>query len=417
MIVESPPAQSAMLSRRLHLLILGVALTVWLAGPSGAHAETPPESVDRTKPASVDMSPVEREIRSAMMMAMAEARLRAVRDNKVRSPSANSLPARASTESHDSNSAAQSSPESQTTRPKETATPGTPEQQEGRKPTFRTLSRHSDATESKPSRGDESATEPSATDASETSGGRAEPASVEADVPTFDLSKASQRAALERLAPRLSLSCDEDCRGKAFVGTFSKRAAKKNSDDAQPRDSSDRGNVPVEVAVVQDTTLSIYRRGRLLDTVELGEGTNSVPDELRRVETIRLIDDGTLQILCHWRLNGGKEGDKDSDDGSEQQNNRKAAVQVGVYKLVGTYIGTPFQRVIAHRSAESKQFRRVGSYEFTRRNDNPAIRWTSHGDNRDASTPGEQETVLIWNHWEGVFRPPGPPPTAPDQTS
>jgi len=416
-----------MLSRRLHLLAFGVFLTVWLTGPGAGHAGTPPESpesVDQKNPPSLDMGPVEREIRSAMMMAMAEARLRAVRDNKLEPPPANAPAARAPTESRDTGSTEQPSREpatSQSDEPETTESTAETAKEKSRQPTFRTLKRRPNASNSAPPKADRSTTESATTDASATNETANEadsnPASVEANVPTFDLSKDSQRAALERLAPRLSLSCDEDCRGKAFVGAFSKRAAKKDSEDSQSEQASNRGSVPVEVAVVQDTTLSIYRRGRLLDSVELGAGTHSVPDELQRIETIRLIDDGTLQILCHWRRNENSEDRESSDVESERETNREAEIYASVHKLVDSYIGTPFQRVIARRPPESKQFERVGEYEFTRREEKAAIRWKSLEGNRDASDDKENETVLIWNHWEGVFRPPGPPPTAPDQTS
>lgn len=416
-----------MFSRRLHLLAFAVCLTVWVIGPSAGHADTPPESVDRKKPSSLDLGPVEREIRSAMMMAMAEARLRAVRDNKLEPPSASSPPARASNESRDIGSTEPPSRKTGASQSDETASPETTEptadaaEQKNRQPTFRTLKRRSNASRSTSTEADRAAKESHTTAASETNETANEadsnPASVEANVPTFDLSRASQRAALERLAPRLSLSCDGDCQGKAFVGAFSKRAVRKDSDDAQAGNSSNRGSIPVEVAVVQDKTLSIYRRGRLLDTVELGAGTKSVPDELQRIQTIRLIDDGTLQILCHWRRNESSEGREASDDTSERETHREGDIYVGVYKLVGSYIGTSFQRVIARRTPESKQFQRIGKYEFTRREDKAAIRWISLGAGRDGSNRNETETVLIWNHWEGVFRPPGPPPTAPDQTS
>jgi hypothetical protein len=286
-------------------------------------------------------------------------------------------------------------------------------------PTFRTVSRtESDTSSSSDQQTQkEGARARSSTDRSTDSS--VETLDVTADVPTFDLSDPSQRSALQRLAPRLDLRCTDTCAGKAFVGTFSRRAAEaaKSGANAEP---------PVEVAIVRGNSLGIYRNGRELDDITLGRGVSDVPNRWRRLEVVRLVDDGTLQILCHWQTtvptdNSSTTADDGSNnDGKTQKSASGSRLHVGLYKVVGQYVGQPFERIIATKDHGQTEFQRVGDYDFISRDDRPAIRWSRTDTAGSDDTPSDSSSdtsILIWNAWEGVFRPPSPPPTAPEQTS
>jgi hypothetical protein len=427
-----------------------MALIISLGALKPLKAATPPADAESDDTATSDAQTAsetntlaERGIRSAVMMAMAEARLRAVNGLDIKTGAKNTSPNRT-----DKPTAGQSPPRpkpdrqnasTQSTSPLEadqttaaagqtdaaaadSETSGEEDRRDG--PTFRTVSRTTSEAPKSADKQDQSDRQTRAARAQSSSSGstssQPEAIDVTADVPTFDLSDASQRSALRRLAPRLDLECADTCAGKAFVGAFSKEAAK----DAK---SGGNAETPVEVAIVRGNTLAVYRNGRQLDDITLGSGVSEVPSRWRRLEVVRLVDDGTLQILCHWRstapaANSSTSTD-DGSDTSEQKTQTSASasrLHVGLYKVVGQYVGQPFEGIIARRGPDQTKFQRVGDYEFISRDDRPAIRWSRTDTAGSDDTPGASSSdtsVLIWNAWEGVFRPPKPPPTAPDQTS
>lgn len=111
---------------------------------------------------------------------------------------------------------------------------------------------------------------------------------------------------------------------------------------------------------------------------------------------VTVVRDGTAQILTHWT--------ERHDDGSVSYN-------VGLFKLVQIHLGTAFKAELAHKPANSKAFVNRGTYEFLRGNDHAFVRWIPASDEGDFDA--SEATVYKWNKWEGVYRIPKLPPTAP----
>jgi hypothetical protein len=155
-----------------------------------------------------------------------------------------------------------------------------------------------------------------------------------------------------------------------------------------------------ELAVVQPgRRIQIFNKSKRLAEFKFSTTTAATgPEKTDRSGTkaVEIVRDGTAQILTHWT-------EKDEDGG--------VTYKVGVFKLIESYIGTAFEAELAQKAPESDTFDSTGTYEFLRGNDHVFIRWiptTEEGD-FDAS----EATVYKWNQWEGVYRIPKPPPTAP----
>ncbi len=82
---------------------------------------------------------------------------------------------------------------------------------------------------------------------------------------------------------------------------------------------------------------------------------------------------------------------------------------LGIYKVIGQFVGTTFYKPIARQAADG-QVQRIADFRFLEGEDHRVIEWTDlDGDGQPIGEP----TLYEWNRWEGVFRVPGPPPTAP----
>ncbi len=111
---------------------------------------------------------------------------------------------------------------------------------------------------------------------------------------------------------------------------------------------------------------------------------------------VRLVRDGTLQILLHWR--------EEDEDG-------RVAYKVGAFKVIGAFVGRIFEKTLATREAPDGELRRRGTYEFLHGKSHHYVRWIPADDTGELLV--DQAEVLQWNRWEGVYRVPKPPPTAP----
>jgi hypothetical protein len=111
---------------------------------------------------------------------------------------------------------------------------------------------------------------------------------------------------------------------------------------------------------------------------------------------IRLVRDGTLQVLLHWR---------------EEDEERGTVYKVGAFKVIGSFVGRIFVRTLATADPENGEVRRHGAYEFLHGDAHGFIRWIPADDSGQLQT--DQAEILQWNRWEGVYRVPRPAPTAP----
>lgn len=114
------------------------------------------------------------------------------------------------------------------------------------------------------------------------------------------------------------------------------------------------------------------------------------------VQAVELIEDQTLQLLTHARV--------PTEDG-------KFAYKVSVLKVIGPFIAEVFTQTLATSETENGPLIRAGAYEFLRGEEHRDIRWIPADDAGKLST--DQATLLKWNHWEGMYRVPGPPAAGP----
>ena len=157
------------------------------------------------------------------------------------------------------------------------------------------------------------------------------------------------------------------------------------------------------------TTVAIFRPGRSLEIADESGSVASleldafddrpVPrDEVTdyALGPVELVQDGTHQIkLIHARA--------DEDGG--------LSYYIGLYKFIGSRIGTIFERPLAVETDDG-EVRRLADIQFLHGVDNRRIRWIGLSDDGD---PVDEFEDYHWNRWEGVYRLPEPPPTAPER--
>jgi hypothetical protein len=190
-------------------------------------------------------------------------------------------------------------------------------------------------------------------------------------------------ARADQIQETYGVALDEDA--VAFTGNFSTKPGK-------------------ELLVVRPgKDLAFYSTDSHIAKLEMGgEQASSVfvdlglAEERTKPQAVRLIEDGTLQVMLHWR--------EESEDGA-------SAYKVGVFKVIGPYVGRVFERTLAVRDSEDAEVSRRGTYEFLRGDSSRFIRWIPADDSGELLT--DQAVTLKWNRWEGVFRVPRPAPTAP----
>ncbi|MFB6262582.1 MAG: hypothetical protein ABEL76_02985 [Bradymonadaceae bacterium] len=155
-----------------------------------------------------------------------------------------------------------------------------------------------------------------------------------------------------------------------------------------------------ELAVVDPgQQIRVYRHGEEVVSTDL-PGGKQLPTALHVSTPVRLVRDGTTQLLCYW---------------SERAEEGRIRLKVGVFKVIGHRFGRIFERTVGIRANPGARVERRGYFDFLRGDDHRYIRWTPA--NSEGRPKNDESTVLEWNHWEGVFRPPSPPPTAPRPSS
>ena len=163
-------------------------------------------------------------------------------------------------------------------------------------------------------------------------------------------------------------------------------------------DRSDHGQ-PQVAFVEAGKRIQIHAEGQLVTETTFKQLSN-MPDELQAIRPVRVVRDGTVQLLFCW-----------SERGEESRIRYKA----GIFKVIGSRLGRIFERTVAVRDSEDGELTRRGYFEFLRGDDHRFIRWTP-ADDEGAPAP-DDSVILQWNRWEGVYRRPVPPPTAPDRES
>ncbi len=145
--------------------------------------------------------------------------------------------------------------------------------------------------------------------------------------------------------------------------------------------------------------LRIYQEGQLLASRDLSE-YDSQPDlEEIGEEQARVVDvvEGTVEVkLIHARPD---------DEGT--------TYFVGIYKLIGDEIGSIFHHPIARRD-ENGALTRFADIQFLHGTDHRTIQWIPLD---EEGQPDGDPLIYEWNRWEGVYRIPEPPPTAPNRST
>ncbi|MBA2663809.1 MAG: hypothetical protein H0U74_16090 [Bradymonadaceae bacterium] len=203
------------------------------------------------------------------------------------------------------------------------------------------------------------------------------PASVVESIASVDTTSADERRAFEQ---KFGISIPSNPETRVLVGNFL-----RNEENA--------------AVIIPGNSIKIYTGGRLaaqrsltnqdarhrLDGIEASE----------LVQPVRLVRNGTLQILVHY---------------AQVEASGAIVYKVAIYKVIGSDIGSIFDETLARREAADQPLKRQGAYEFLQGKNHRFIRWTA----LDADgQPLSQPAVLRWNRWEGVYRVPVAPPTAP----
>lgn len=117
------------------------------------------------------------------------------------------------------------------------------------------------------------------------------------------------------------------------------------------------------------------------------------------VAAVQLVRDGSTQILVHY---------------AERSPEGATLYRVAVYKVIGPEVGTVFEQTLARRASDDDPIEHIGRFRVLEGKNHRFIEWI----HLDAEgNPAGPPQILRWNHWEGVFRPPTPPPTAPRRQS
>ncbi|QDG49946.1 hypothetical protein FIV42_04085 [Persicimonas caeni] len=199
---------------------------------------------------------------------------------------------------------------------------------------------------------------------------------------SVDTTDASQT---DRLQETFGVALPEADQAVVLTGNFSKQ----------------EGN---ELVVVRPGKhLSVYSAEERIARLDLaGEaapkefGEMGIDTTYATAQAVRMVEDGTLQVLMHWR---------------EQSEDGEISYKVGLYKVIGPFVGRLFERTLAVGKDDEDELVRRGAYEVLRGDSHRFLRWIPADDSGQLLT--EQAVVLKWNRWEGVYRKPTIPPTAP----
>lgn len=143
--------------------------------------------------------------------------------------------------------------------------------------------------------------------------------------------------------------------------------------------------------------IELYGEGELQASLPLNDYDDvPIPDEIAQFSmgAIDLVRGDTTQLkLVH----------------AERHDDGEITYHVAVYKLIGDKIGTIFRKPIASQH-NGDDLRRLADLRFLHGVDHRIIEWIPLEENGEPS--GDPQRYR-WNRWEGVYRIPMPPPTAP----
>lgn len=166
--------------------------------------------------------------------------------------------------------------------------------------------------------------------------------------------------------------------------------------------------------VVPGERIAVYAGNEEIASLAF-EGTADLPSSLTAVRPIRVVDDGTIQLLAYWP----ETSESDEEDSADNKDKDDAPVEykAGILKVIGPYVGTLFEETVATRPADAdpSELKRTGYVDFLEGEDHNHLRWIPADEQGRPAI--NRADVLEWNRWEGLFRVPSQPPTAPDQTS
>lgn len=228
----------------------------------------------------------------------------------------------------------------------------------------------------------------------------------------YDLTDESDRKAFSE---RSALEPSELDGKLAIPGTYLKPETFEEFEDPEFRGfdhlSDEQKNNQVAV-VTPGERVEVYAGTEQFAAIDFDTQAD-VPSKLATVEPVRVVGDETTQLLFYWP--------EKSDDGETVH------YKAGLLKVIGPFVGKLFAETVARRPAPEdeknqdqatkaeRELKRTKQVEILRGESNPLIRVTPLDSSGEPAVDRAQ--ILEWNPWEGVFRAPKPPPTAPDQTS
>lgn len=247
-------------------------------------------------------------------------------------------------------------------------------------------------------------------DSSDTVGPPHAPIDPTLDRRVYDLNDESERKAFRKVSKLDPSELD----GKlAIPGTYLKPETFDEFEDPEFRGfdhlSEEQKNDQVAV-VIPGERVEVYAGTEKFASIDFDTQVD-VPSELATVEPVRVVGDETTQLLFYWP--------EQSDDGETVH------YKAGLLKVIGPFVGKLFEETVARQPVPEDQdgedqkadgeLKRTKQVEILRGKSEPLIRVTPIDSGGDPAVDRAQ--ILEWNPWEGVFRVPKPPPTAPDQTS
>lgn len=247
-------------------------------------------------------------------------------------------------------------------------------------------------------------------DSSDAGGSPHAPVDPTLDRRIYELSDESDRKAFSEISELDPAELD----GKlAIPGTYLKPEKFEEFEDPEFRGfdhlSEEQKNNQVAV-ITPGEHVEVYAGTEQFAAIDF-ETQVDVPSELATVKPVRVVGDETIQLLFYWP--------EESDDGETVR------YKAGLLKVIGPFVGKLFEETVARQpvpegqEGEDKEaesaLKRTRQVEVLRGKSKPLIRVTPIDSSGEPAVDGAQ--ILEWNPWEGVFRVPKPPPTAPDQTS
>lgn len=245
---------------------------------------------------------------------------------------------------------------------------------------------------------------------SETGGSPHAPVDPTLDRRIYDLTEESDRKAFSKISELDPSKLD----GKlAITGTYLKPETFEEFEDPEFRgfDHLSEEQKNNQVAIISPgERVEVYAGTEQFAAIDF-DTQIEVPSKLATVKPVRIVDDETTQLLFYWP--------EASDDGETVR------YKAGLLKVIGPFVGKLFEETVAQRPAPEDRededqkaesdLKRTKQVEILRGKSKPLIRVTPIDSSGEPAIDRAQ--ILEWNPWEGVFRVPKPPPTAPDQTS